>query len=260
MKFDLDGSRVFAATGGRPFALKDKTIVFLHGAGMDRTVWSFQGRHFAHRGLTVLAPDFPGHGCSAGSPLPAIAAMADWTIRALDELAIANAILAGHSMGARVALEVAARLGGRVRGLALVGVAERLAVHPELRRAAEAGEDRAVDMILKWGFGERGADNAASGPRLKGLARRLLRRALGSALGLDLAACDDDRGAAEAAARVACPAVVVSGADDRMAPLASARKLAARIAGAVTVEIPRCGHMSLVEEPAAVSAAIARIA
>jgi pimeloyl-ACP methyl ester carboxylesterase len=256
MEFDLDGSRAFAATGGRPLApkgktLKEKTIVFLHGAGMDHTVWSFQARHFAHRGLAVLAPDFPGHGRSAGDPLPAIAAMADWTIRALDALGLANAVFAGHSMGARVALEVAARLGGRARGLALVGVAERMAVHPELRRAAEAGEDRAVDMILAWSFGARGS---------KGHARRLLERSLRGALGTDLAACDDDRGAAEAAARVTCPTVVIWGADDRMTPGASARKLAERIAGAVTVAIPRCGHMSMVEEPAAVTAAIARIA
>ncbi|MEK7244746.1 MAG: alpha/beta fold hydrolase, partial [Pseudomonadota bacterium] len=116
MEFDLDGSRVFAATGGRRFAPGgNKTIVFLHGAGMDRTVWSFQARHFAARGLAVLAPDFPGHGRSAGPPLPTVAALADWTIRALDALGVANAVFAGHSMGARVALEVAARLGGAGR-------------------------------------------------------------------------------------------------------------------------------------------------
>ena len=258
MKFDLDGYRIFAATGGRPFVPENNTIVFLHGAGMDHTVWNFQARHFAHRGFTVLALDFPGHGCSAGPPLSTVAAMADWTIRALDVLTVANFVLAGHSMGARVALEVAAQTGGRVLGLVLVGIAERLAVHPELRRAAEAGEDRAVDMILKWGFGERGADSLVSGTWLKGRVRRLLRRELGSTLGQDLAACDDDRGADEAARRVVCPTVVVWGADDRMTPGASARGLAARMAGAVTVEIPRCGHMSMLEEPAAVAAAIAR--
>ena len=258
MKFDLDGSRVFAATGGRPFAPKNETIVFFHGAGMDHTVWNFQAHHFAHRGFTVLALDFPGHGRSAGSPLPTIAALADWTIRALDALGLAQAILAGHSMGARVALEATAQTGDRVLGLALVGIAERLAVHPELRRAAEASEDRAVDMILKWGFGERGADNAASDTRLKRHVQRLLRRELRATLGQDLAACDADRGAVAAAAKVTCPAVVIWGADDRMTPGASAGKLAAWIAGAVTVEIPRCGHMSPIEAPAAVTSAIAR--
>jgi pimeloyl-ACP methyl ester carboxylesterase len=117
-------------------------------------------------------------------------------------------------------------------------------------------------MILDWGFGERGTvgGNAAPGLWLKGHARRLLERALRSALGPDLAACDEDSGAVEAAARVKCPAVVVSGVNDRMTPLVSSRKLAERIPGAVVVEIPRCGHMSMVEEPAAVTAAIARIA
>ncbi|MCC7016443.1 MAG: alpha/beta hydrolase [Rhodospirillales bacterium] len=262
MEFDLDGARVFAATGGRPLVSGGKSVVFLHGAGMDHTVWNYQARHFAHRGFAVLAPDCPGHGRSAGRPLPTVAALAGWTIRVLDALALAGVVLAGHSMGARVALEAAARLGGRVGGLALVGIAECMAVNPELRRAAEAGEDRAVDMILEWGFGERGAvgGNAAPGLWLKGHARRLLERALNSALGTDLAACDEERGAAEAAARVGCPAVVVSGANDRMTPSASAAALAERFAVAVAVEIPRCGHMCMVEEPAAVTAAIARIA
>ena len=44
-----------------------------------------------------------------------------------------------------------------------------------------------------------------------------------------------------------------------MTPGTSARKLAERIAGAITIAIPRCGHMSMVEEPAAVTAAIAKI-
>ncbi|MEK7245465.1 MAG: alpha/beta hydrolase, partial [Pseudomonadota bacterium] len=200
---------------------------------------------------------------------------------------LANAVIVGHSMGARVAIEVAARLGGRAGGLALVGIAERLAVNPELRRAAAAGENRAVDMILKWGFGERGPGGASrqnqepgaeiaaeslglgayapgggghvSAPSPKRHARRLLERSLGSALGTDLAACDDDPGAAWSAARVTCPVVVIAGAGDRMTPPAEGRKLAQRIMGAVTVEIPRCGHMCMLEEPAAVTAAIARI-
>ena len=41
-------------------------------------------RWFAHHGYGVLAPDLPGHGRSAGAPLPTIADMADWTAALLD--------------------------------------------------------------------------------------------------------------------------------------------------------------------------------
>jgi pimeloyl-ACP methyl ester carboxylesterase len=45
-----------------------------------------------------------------------------------------------------------------------------------------------------------------------------------------------------------------------MTPSASARRLAEQIAGAVWIEIPGVGHMSPIEDPAAVAAAIMRIA
>ncbi len=256
MEFDLDGRRVFASTGGRPFAPARGALVLLHGAGMDHTVWSFQARHFARRGRTVWSPDFPGHGRSDGPPRAGIESLADWTLGALGALGLDRPVLVGHSMGARVALEAAARLGPRAGGLVLVGIAERLAVNPDLRRAAEAGEARALDMILKWSFG--GRDDRAI--RLAGRTRRAMARTPSVVLGVDLAACDEDKGAGAAAGKVACPAVVVAGGGDRMTPSASARRLAERIAGAVWVEIPGVGHMSPIEDPAAVAAAIMRIA
>ena len=83
MEFVVDGKSVFAATGGQPFERARRSIVFVHGAGMDHTVWALQTRYFAHRGRNVLAIDLPGHGRSAGKALPAIDEMADWLARLL---------------------------------------------------------------------------------------------------------------------------------------------------------------------------------
>ena len=84
MKITVDGLGVFATTGGAPFDPAKPTIVFLHGAGFDRTAWRLQTRWFAHHGRSVLAIDFPGHGWSEGKPLESIAAMADWTARLIE--------------------------------------------------------------------------------------------------------------------------------------------------------------------------------
>ncbi|MBM3565847.1 MAG: alpha/beta hydrolase [Alphaproteobacteria bacterium] len=262
MEFSVAGSRVFAATGGKPFEGGKRTLVFLHGAGMDHTVWSFQARRFAHRNRAALAPDFPGHGRSGGEALRSIADMAAWVAAFVDALKIEETVLVGHSMGSLVALEAAGILGARARGLALIGTAARMAVHPDLLAAARNGEARAADMILGWSFGERGTvgGNIAPGVWMQGAGRRLLERALGGALGSDLAACDAYTGSDKAAARVRCPTVVVWGAADRMTPPAEGQRLASAIAGAKTVAVPKCGHMAMIEEPAAVSAAIAEIA
>ena len=34
-------------------------VLFIHGAGMDHTVWALQTRYFAHHGRSVLAVDLP---------------------------------------------------------------------------------------------------------------------------------------------------------------------------------------------------------
>ena len=65
----VDGSETYVATGGRAFDPGQPAVVFLHGAGLDHTVWALLARWFAHHGCGVLAPDLPGHGRSGGAPL-----------------------------------------------------------------------------------------------------------------------------------------------------------------------------------------------
>src|ERR1700691_6435087 len=103
----VDGSQVFAGSGGRDFDPSLPAVVFLHGAGMDHSVWALLARAFSHHGFGVLAPDFPGHGRSAGPALNSIAALADWTATLIDVAGIKAARVIGHSMGSPVALEVA---------------------------------------------------------------------------------------------------------------------------------------------------------
>ena len=257
MEFAVDGRKIFAATGGKKFDPARPSIVFLHGAGMDHTVWTLQTRYFAHHGRNALALDLPGHGRSAGPGLTSIAAMADFVARACASLGIAAPALAGHSMGALIALEFASR--SRTRALALLGAAEAMPVHPKLLDAARKNDHAAIDMIADWGFGRAAQLGGAQAPGtwMVGGGVRLLETAKGPALGDDLAACDAYKGAPEAAAKVACPTLVVIGAADRMTPAAGGRTLAGRIAGAKIAEIPGAGHMMMIEKPDATLDALA---
>src|SRR3984885_6742886 len=103
MRMTVQGKEIFAGTGGRDFDPALPAIVFLHGAGMDHSVWALLARSFANRGFGVLAPDFPGHGRSAGAPLSSIAAVADWTAALVDAAGAKAAKMIGHSMGSLVA-------------------------------------------------------------------------------------------------------------------------------------------------------------
>ena len=250
----VDGKRVFAATGGRPFDPGQPTVLFIHGAGMDHTVWALQTRYFAHHGRSVLAVDLPGHGRSSGALLRSVGAMASWIVHVLDAAVVQSAALVGHSMGALIALEVAASAPGLARSLALLGVADRMPVHPDLQAAADGNRRLGAELVSSWGHGRSGhlGGNPAPGLWMMGGSQQLLERAPAGALAADLAACNAYDGALAAAARVACPTLLLLGALDRMTPPAKAKPLADAIRRARTVILPAAGHMLMSERPDAV--------
>jgi pimeloyl-ACP methyl ester carboxylesterase len=249
---------IFASTGGQKFDPAHPTVVFLHGAGMDHTVWALQTRWFAHHGRNVLALDLPGHGRSAGPGLRGIEAMADVVGAAVAAVGAARVALVGHSMGALVALEAAARIGAPVYGLALVGASPLMPVHPDLLASAERGEHGAIDLMVTWAVGraaQLGA-NDAPGLWLTGAALRLLERADRRSLAADLAACDAYRGAMNAAGKITRPTLLLLGGDDRMTPPGKGVDFARAFANGRSEVLGNVGHMMMLEDPAATLAAL----
>jgi pimeloyl-ACP methyl ester carboxylesterase len=261
MEFTVGGKRVFAATGGRAFDPDLPTAALLHGAGMDHTVWAFQARALARRGRNVLALDFPGHGESQGPALSGIDALADWILAVLKALGVVRMRLAGHSMGSLAALEAASRAGTACEALALLGFVPEMRVHPDLLGAAKVGAHLAAELMVSWGFSERGlaGGNPAPGVSLPDAALRLIQRSPAASLAADLAACDTYRGAAAAAKTVKCPVLILSGLHDRMTPAAQAEGFAAHFAQSRFIALRGAGHMLMAEQPAAVLDSLAAI-
>jgi len=253
MHFQVDDKSVFAATGGRQFESGQPAVVMLHGAGMDHIVWALPARSLAHRGRSVLAIDLPGHGRSEGPALPSIAMMASWVIRLLDAARIQQASLVGHSMGSLISLEAAAQAPARIRRVALLGVAARMPVHPDLLKAAAEDQPHAADLIASWAHGPAGhfGGNPAPGVWRMGGAQRLLNQTEPGVMASDLVACDAYDTAASAA-RVKCPSLLLLAALDRMTPAAKAKVLAAALPDCRTMVIPGAGHMMMSETPDAV--------
>jgi len=251
VEFKVGRSRVFAATGGQAFNPDRPAVIFVHGAGNDHTVWHGPSRYFAYHGRSVLAFDLPGHGRSGGIALPTIEGMASWLVRAIDEIGIDRVAIAGHSMGALIALATAAALGERVTSLALLGVAKSIPVHPELLEAAQCNDHLAVDLITSWGFSRHSHIGGCRSPGLwmSGGGMRLLERIPDGVLGNDLSACKAYAGGEDCARRVACPTLLILGLHDLMTPPAGGAELAAEMSNARCVMLADCGHMMLVEKP-----------
>lgn len=101
------------------------TLVLAHGIGLGRSAWARHAPDLAATGLTVLAPDFRGHGGSPGEAHPAamradIAACTDWarargaaTVSLLGAgtgaSAIASAVLKGMVRGVHALILLAPR-------------------------------------------------------------------------------------------------------------------------------------------------------
>ncbi len=257
MQLTVNGSQIFAATGGQPFDAKLPTVVFLHGAGFDHSAWALHSRWFAHHGFGVLAPDLPGHGRSQGKPLAVIEALADWTAALLDAAGAAKAKLIGHSMGSLIALETAARHPSRVSELCLIGTSDAMAVSADLLGAAEKNDHDAIDMVSIWGLGASAeiGGSLAPGIWMHSGAQRTLEAAGPGVLHADLAAGNAYRNAATAARATTIPVTLILGERDMMTPAKAGRALAATFANARTVVLKGAGHMLMAERPDEVLAA-----
>lgn len=124
----LDGVTLHAlhhGAAGRP------TLVLLHGGGANAHWWDHLAPTLAER-FHVVALDFRGHGDSDFPETAVAGAFSDDLDALLDMLGAPDAVLVGHSMGARIALERAARRPG-TPALVLIDPAWRLS---ERRRDA----------------------------------------------------------------------------------------------------------------------------
>ncbi|MEP6998404.1 MAG: alpha/beta hydrolase [Betaproteobacteria bacterium] len=254
MYVTVEGDPVYVYTGTRAFERARPTILFVHGASNDHSVWALQARYFAHHGNNALAVDLPAHGRSGGDARPSIASIADWMSALLDALGVDRAVVVGHSMGALAALDMTARYPARVRAVALLGPAAPMSVSDVLLDAARAGEHLAFELMTAWTFS---AVSHLGGNRQPGFwmttnALRLMERSRPGVLHADLDACHRYAGGLTAAAAVGCPVLLVFGQRDLMVPPKDAGPLLDTLPNKRVVTIPECGHSMMAEAPDAV--------
>jgi pimeloyl-ACP methyl ester carboxylesterase len=251
VNLEVGGHQIYAATGGREFDRGKPLIIFLHGAGFDHTVWALLTRWFAHRGFGVLAPDLPGHGHSTGEHLGSIGAMADWTVALIEKAGATRTAIVGHSMGALIAVETAARHPRKISALALVSAAMTMPVSKALLAAAAADDYAAIEMVTIWGKGRRAVigGSLAPGTWMLGNAARTMERGRPGVLFKDLSACNEYRDGRAAAAKIKAPVTIVLGERDLMTPAKGGLELAAAIPNAKVTVLKEAGHMLMGERP-----------
>lgn len=262
MIVQLHQAPTYCYTGGKAFNPQQPTVVFIHGVLNDHSVWILQSRYFAHHGWNVLALDLPGHGRSGGLAPDSVEAAADLVIALLDGLGITRAALVGHSMGALIALEAAARAGARISHLALVGIAYPMRVSPALLEASRTAPLQALHMVNVFSRASLAPPPSALGPGtwVFGASLALGKRILAGNPHTNLfytgfQACDRYANGLAAMQQVQCATLFALGTVDQMTPADAADTLIAQARNARTVLLP-CGHHQMSEAPEALLAAL----
>ncbi|WP_295991158.1 alpha/beta hydrolase [Rugamonas sp.] len=257
MLLNVEGQTAYCYTGGKAFDAALPTVVFIHGAQNDHSVWALQSRYFAHHGRGVLAVDLPGHGRSGGAAKESVEALADWLLAVLDAAGVRQAALIGHSMGSLIALEASHRAPARVTHLVLLGATYPMKVADALLDMARHDEPAAIDMVNLWSHSSIAQKPSFPGPGFyaMGGARRLKQRISainpGQVFYTDFYACNAYANGAAAALAVRCPTLFVFGLRDMMTPMRSTKLLTESIAHGKVVRVDS-GHELMAEQPDAV--------
>jgi pimeloyl-ACP methyl ester carboxylesterase len=242
----------------------DPPLVLLHAFPLDASMWDGVLPGLRGAGL-VLTVDLPGFG---GSPVPdgepSIDVVADAVVGVLDAGGHDRAVLVGCSMGGYVALALARRHPERVAGLALVDTkAEADGEEARTNRERIAGAvtgDAGTRALLPMVDSLLGPVTRADRPDLVEAVRGTMLRARQPAVAWAQRAMAARADSTDLLPGIVVPAAVVVGEDDAVTGPDLARAMAAALPDAVLTVVPRAGHLSPVERPDVVAAALVTLA
>ena len=235
---------MFVSTGGMNFDKEKPSILLMHGSGLTHIVWSLHEQFYASQGYNILSADLPGHGNSEGPSLKSIEEISDWIKSLMNVLGITKIIIIGHSQGCLVGIDFAARYENLLSSLVLVAGSYKMPVNKDLIDLAEAGDEKAVLLMMKWGY--EGSKAFIGGNPVKKIINSS--REIREVLAVDLNACNNYKGGKESLEKINCPTLCIFGDLDKMVTLEVGNKMALMIKNSEKKVINNCGHMIIFEK------------
>ena len=223
---------------------KKPTIVLMHGSGLTHIVWSLHEQFYLSQGFNVLSVDLPGHGNSEGPSLKSIEEISDWIKSLMLKADVSKVILVGHSQGCLVGIDFASRYPEFIEKLILVAGSYRMPVNQDLIGLAEAGDEKALLLMMKWGY--EGSKAFIGGNPVKKIINSA--REIREVLAVDLKACNNYKNGEESLKKIDCPTLCIFGDLDKMVPVKIGLKMSEQIKNSETKIISDCGHMIIFEK------------
>ncbi|WP_433706447.1 alpha/beta fold hydrolase [Paraburkholderia sacchari] len=231
-------------------------LVLIHGVGMQASAWYPQMDDLS-REFRVISVDMPGHGTSDALDASAdLQQFVQWAIEFIEALHAGPVNLAGHSMGSLIAAGVAVTRPDLVKRVAVLnGVYRRTeqARDAVLQRAAElrSGTIDVETPLRRWFNTEEAQQVAAQ--KVESWLKAVNLSGYATAY---TAFASGDEVYADGWNTIACPALVLTGADDPNSTPEMARQMAQAAHNGQAVVIENERHMVNLTAPNEVNRAL----
>lgn len=243
---EVDGGLAYVEQAGTGPA-----VLCLHTAGQSGVQWRHTITALAVRGYRVIVPDLPGHGRSEpapGGPVTDLGHYAAWCETLLGTLDADRPFVVGCSIGGKVTLDLAVRMGERLRGVVAMAAAAgpgRIGVAGLQRELEDVAAPSRTDRTY---LGTLAVVGRAVTPERAELIAQMHRREDPAISTSDLIGwgTHDVR---DGLGRAACPVHVVVGEDDLWVDADDARATAAALPHARFTLLEGIGHYPMEELP-----------
>jgi len=227
-------------------------VVMIHGLGGTSNTWTALAPAFTRNKRVRL--DLPGSGRSARyEGALSIGVFVDAVLKIMKSASVERAHVVAHSMGTIVAAHLAAAEPGKVRSLALFGplLAPPDPARANIRARAQKARNEGSDGMQAIADALVQASTSSETKSRRHAAVAFVRESLmrqdpdGYARSCDALA---DMQPADTA-RIDCPALLVTGDEDVVAPPQAVRMMGEKFSGSRVEVLRGCGHWTPVEKP-----------
>ncbi|MFL6053963.1 MAG: alpha/beta fold hydrolase [Actinoallomurus sp.] len=241
---EVEGSLAYVEQAGAGPA-----VLCVHTAGQSGVQWRHTITALAACGYRVIVPDLPGHGRSEpalGGPVTDLGRYAAWCEALLAALDADRPFVVGCSIGGKITLDLAVRMGDRLRGVVAMAAAAgpgRIGLSGLRRELEDVAAPSRADRTY---FGTLAVVGSAVSAERAELIAQMHRREDPTVSTSDLIGwgTHDVRAAL---GQASCPAHLVVGADDLWVDAADVRATAAAMPQARFTLLEGIGHYPMEE-------------
>jgi pimeloyl-ACP methyl ester carboxylesterase len=218
-----------------------ETVLFIHGAGGGKFVWSYQ-KGFFEKKFNPIIIELPGHGESGNEGEQEIGKYADHVYSFVKALSLQQVFLVGHSMGGAIVQALALTRPEVMKGIVLVGTGARLKVIRWILNDIMSKFEETIPKIIKFAYSRKTPSELIE----RGIQE--MRQCRPEVLYGDFLACDlfDMMNEVE---KIVLPTLILCGDEDQLTPVNYSQFLNRRIKGSKLEVLPKAGHMVMMESP-----------